>query len=140
MAGRARESNVNANRYVNIGFVLGGLLAWIVLTPFFAWIFNLLSPKLDVALVGQDLRLSNVLGLAVAVAGTAVLFVREQVYRGAVEIANELLRVTWPKWDETFSATRIVIVTTIVVALILGLFDFVWAKLSGFVYGVKSGS
>ncbi len=131
---------MNANRYVNIGFVLGGLLAWILLTPFFAWLFNLISPKLDLALVGQDLRLSNVVGLGTAVACTAALFVRERIYRGAVEIANELLRVTWPKWDETVSATRVVVITTLVVAAILGLFDFVWAKLSGLVYGVKAGS
>lgn len=130
-----QRATVNAKRYVNIGFVIGGLLAWIVFAPFFAWLFGLVSPRLDIALVGQDLRLSNIVGLASAVGLVAFLFVREDLYGGAIEIANELSKVSWPKWDETKVATLVVIVTTLVVAVILGVFDVVWSKLSELIYG-----
>jgi preprotein translocase subunit SecE len=126
---------VNVKRYVNIGFVFGGLIAWMILAPFFAWALELISPKVNFAILGADFRLSNILGLAAAVAGTALLFAKESVHTGAIEIANELSKVTWPKWTETRNATTIVIITTIIVALILGLFDLVWAKVTGWIYG-----
>ena len=124
---------MNVKRYVNIGFVLSGLILWVVFAPFFAWAFGLISPRIDVALLGQ-LHLSNVVGLVAAVGLVAFLFIREEIYGGAIEIANELSKVTWPKWDETRTATTVVIVTTIIVALILGLFDLVWSEVTGLIY------
>lgn len=125
---------MNVKRYVNMGFVLGGLLAWIVLSPFYAWLLELVSPVWDRPIIGEEFSVSNMLGLLSAVALTAYLFVREDVYTYAMEIGNELSKVTWPKWDETRNSTVVVIITTIIIASILGLFDFVWAKLTALIY------
>jgi preprotein translocase subunit SecE len=45
------------------------------------------------------------------------------------EVVTELSRVTWPTQKETTSATMIVIVMVIVTGVILGLLDYVWARL-----------
>lgn len=127
---------MNVKRYVNMGFVLGGLLAWICLGPFFAWLFELVAPAWDKPLIGADFRISDILGLAVAVLATAYIFVRDDIYTQALEIGNELSKVTWPKWDETRTSTIVVIITTIIIAAILGGFDFVWAKVTKLVYAV----
>ena len=63
-----------------------------------------------------------------------VLWTNEQVNRLGLEIASELRNVTWPSWPETRVATVVVLVTTVVVALVLGLFDAVWGGLSKFIY------
>ena len=48
----------------------------------------------------------------------------------------ELSKVTWPKWDETRTSTVVVVITTIIIAGILGLFDFVWAKVTAWIYNI----
>ena len=127
---------MNVKRYVNMGFVLGGVLAWICFAPFFAWVFELVSPVWDKALIGAEFRVSNLLGLVAAIGLTAYFFVRDDIYQQALEIGNELSKVTWPKWDETRVSTIVVIITTLIIASILGLFDFVWAKLTGLIYQI----
>jgi preprotein translocase SecE subunit len=125
---------MNVKRYVNLGFVMGALLAWVVLAPFFAWSFEMIQPVWDSPLIGVDFRVSNLLGLVAAFAATAWAWTHEEIYTQAMEIGNELSKVTWPKWDETRTATIVVVITTIIIALILFSFDFVWAKVTGLIY------
>lgn len=47
-----------------------------------------------------------------------------------LEVISELREVTWPTRQDTTKKTMVVIVTVVVVSLILGGFDVVWAKLS----------
>ena len=46
-----------------------------------------------------------------------------------VEVKNELAKVVWPTRGETFKYTLTVIVFSVVVALILGAFDFALFKI-----------
>ncbi|PIE65827.1 MAG: preprotein translocase subunit SecE [Deltaproteobacteria bacterium] len=52
-----------------------------------------------------------------------------------MEVGNELSKVTWPSWSETKLSTIVVIVTTLIIALILGLLDLAWGSLSSLIYG-----
>jgi len=129
---------MNVKRYVNMGFVIGGLLAWVCLSPLFAWLIELVSPMWDKPLVGAEFRVSNLLGFVAAIGATAYAFVRDDIYTHALEIGNELSKVTWPKWPETQMSTIVVIITTIIIASILGLFDYLWAWATGVIYQVGS--
>ena len=44
------------------------------------------------------------------------------------DVVSELKKVTWPSRKETYAATVVVIITLIILALILYLFDFVWGN------------
>lgn len=44
------------------------------------------------------------------------------------ECGTELKKVVWPSRDDVFSSVKVVLVSTIIVALILFLFDFVFTK------------
>ena len=127
---------MNVKRYVNMGFVLGGILAWVCFAPFFAWVFELIAPAWDRPLIGTEFRVSNLLGLTSAVLLTAYFFVRDDIHTQAMEIGNELSKVTWPKWDETRTATIVVIITTIIIASLLGFFDIVWAWVTDHIYAI----
>lgn len=127
---------MQVKRYVNMAFVLGALLAWMMLSPFFAWLIELIAPAWDKPLIGVGFRVSNVLGLVGASVFAIWAWTNENVYGQAIEIGNELSKVTWPKWEETRISTIVVIVTTLIVAIILGLFDFVWAKITGLIYQI----
>jgi preprotein translocase subunit SecE len=50
-------------------------------------------------------------------------------------VSGELKKVTWPTPKEVRTATVVVLVMSIISALILGLFDFVWSNLTELVYG-----
>lgn len=44
------------------------------------------------------------------------------------ECAGELRKVTWPTRNDVLSSTKVVFISTIVVALILGLLDWLFTK------------
>jgi len=74
---------------------------------------------------------------AFLVAGVATLIAwrNEEVFGLASEVAAELRKVTWPTRKETVSSTIVVIVTTIIASLFLGLFDGVWSWVTRMIYG-----
>lgn len=46
-------------------------------------------------------------------------------------VVSELLKVAWPTREETVNNTMIVIGTTLFFAILLAVYDFAWAKLTG---------
>lgn len=64
-------------------------------------------------------------------AGTFVYLVRNaQAVAFTGEVIDELARVTWPSKDETLRATTTVVVTTLLVAGLIGVYDFMWKNLA----------
>ena len=120
-------------RYVIFSFLAGGILLWMT----FAQIFGALAYAADVpdpALLGSQFTLSTLLG-AVVGAGAAVFALKHKpTYAFAEEVVAELRKVTWPSRKETQTATVVVIVTTLIIAAILGVFDMVWGQLTGMIY------
>ena len=53
----------------------------------------------------------------------------------ADEVAGELSKVTWPTRPETWRNTIVVIVTSIMAAVYLFLFDSVWSAFTDLIYG-----
>jgi preprotein translocase subunit SecE len=51
------------------------------------------------------------------------------------EVTAELKKVSWPTLKEVKAATIVVIVMTIISAIILGFFDFMWSNITQFIYG-----
>jgi preprotein translocase subunit SecE len=74
---------------------------------------------------------------AFTIAGLAtyITWKNEEVFGLANEVASELKKVTWPTRRETLSSTIVVIVTTIISAAFLGIFDGVWSWVTRMIYG-----
>ena len=127
---------MNLARYVNMGFVAVGLLAWVVSADLYASLIDWFAPTMNRPLLGVNFVLSDALGLATGLATAIALWRASRIRTWAMDVASELSRVTWPGWQETRTSTFVVIVVTIIVSLILGFFDYLWAWLTGFVYKV----
>lgn len=125
---------MNVARYVNMSFIGVALLGWVILSEFASWGLVLAGASYNPEVLGHNFRLGNLLGLAIAVLLT--LYLKKRYNTIAMEIGNELSRVTWPTWSETKLSTIVVIIVTIIIALILGGFDYVWAQLSSLVYDI----
>ncbi len=68
--------------------------------------------------------------LSLALVGGALIYtLRNPVAQDfAQEVVVELRKVSWPTAKETRQSTLVVVIVVVIVALILGAFDFVWAK------------
>jgi len=118
---------LDLTRYVQIMFIGGGALAAYMAFEIIANIWVRFSP---------DYSFPMLFGLAVIVGGGLALYFwrHERTRQLAQEVVGELSRVTWPTRQELGAATVVVIVTSIIVSIILGLFDTFWSWMTGIIY------
>ena len=121
------EKHMSNQRLLAIGFLLIGAAAAFVLER----ITDLLLGWAGIVNgdVFGGIHLSSLIGIALAGALATVAWVNPKVQEAGQGVAGELRKVTWPTWPELKAATAAVLVVTVVAALILGLLDFVSAKI-----------
>ncbi len=121
-------STMGPNKAVHLMFLTGGLLLFLLLNWTGDWIWGYVArnPN-EFAIDGIALVLALGVGIA--------MYKNERVFALANDVTSELKKVTWPTRKETQTATIVVIVTVIIAALVLGLFDMVWAFLTDRIYG-----
>jgi preprotein translocase subunit SecE len=115
----------NLQRWVNLGFLVMGVLAALLVSYALTRaipIFDLETKVKNVQVVRQIVSL--VFGAVVAF----FLYRHPKVSAFANEVALELSRVTWPSNRDTNSGTVVVVIMVIVSGLILGLLDYVWTE------------
>lgn len=74
------------------------------------------------------LTLAVILGVGLAMILGVVAWMNPRVQEVGQEVAGELKKVTWPTGPEIRAATIAVVVATTIAAILLGLMDFVSAK------------
>lgn len=122
----------SAQRIVIFAYLILGLIVAITLAKLFTSL-ALVAGIPNPALVGT-FTLGSLIGTVLAAGGVFYLFNNEQAKTYSLDVINELNKVTWPSKKETRTATVVVIVTTLLVSVILGLFDQVWGALTGLIY------
>ena len=124
----AQRKDNTPNKSVYLMYLTGGLLAFYLLLWTIEWIWGYFS------LSPSQLQFT-VVAFAIVLFIGVWLYRNERVYNSASEIAAEVKKVTWPTSQEVRAATIVVIVTTIIAATILGLFDAAWSRLTTMIYG-----
>ncbi|HEY6947402.1 MAG TPA: preprotein translocase subunit SecE [Gemmatimonadales bacterium] len=118
---------------VVIFFVLAAIAVGVFLEKILGLVFSYARWN-DPAIFGEDWSLTTVLGFAIAAVAAVVAWRAPRTQSVSLEVAGELKKVTWPTLRETRAATVAVVIATFTAAVILGVFDYVWAKLSSLVY------
>jgi preprotein translocase subunit SecE len=114
-------------KWVHVMFAVAGIiLAWF-LAKSGEWVWSYFG-KPNSTYIGLGSAL-------IAGASTFIAWKNEELFTLAGEVAGELRKVTWPSRKELVSSTIVVIVTTIVASLLLGVFDGVWAWATHKIYG-----
>ncbi len=85
-------------------------------------------------LAGTGLEIPWLVGLLVGGIAFYVFYNREDINSWANIVVKEVRKITWPTYKEAKAATLVVIVLTGIVAVILGIFDWVFASLTGIIY------
>ncbi len=120
-------------KYVAAAFLVLGVVVWVSLNKLLGEIL-LIADLPNPALIGSDFTMSTLLGLAGGLFGGIFAFRHPVASAFAHDVVNELEKVTWPGKKEIRAATTVVIITTLLLAFVMGMFDTVWAKLTGFIY------
>ncbi|MBF5041180.1 preprotein translocase subunit SecE [Aggregicoccus sp. 17bor-14] len=126
---QANRSAMDPKRLVVIFYLIAG----IVLALFLEHVFGLLWAKAgwnDRELIeGLGWNISTFVGFAVAIALVVAAFANKRVHDLSVDVASELMRVSWPTWSETRASTFAVVVASLVAAVLLFFIDTVAYKL-----------
>jgi preprotein translocase subunit SecE len=116
------------NKPVHLIYLVGTVVLFYLLQWSIDWIWGYFGPT------PSDFKISLAAAIIATVTGI-VLYKNDRMYHLTNEVATELKKVTWPTGKEVRSATLVVIMMSIVSAVILGFFDFVWSHLTELVYG-----
>lgn len=123
-----------SKRLVNLFYAGSTLLAWVIFAKLFASVFTTFSVR-DAHLLGRQFTTSTLLA---AFSALALLFWawRHPRYRPMThETADELTKVTWPDWDDVKGHSKVTVVVTAIISLILWVFDQVFGNLTGWILG-----
>jgi preprotein translocase subunit SecE len=120
-------------RYVAIFYVLAAIALGKFLEKIFSLVFSYARFN-DATFLVEGWNTSTALGFAVAAVAAVVVWRIPRTQAVSLEIALELKRVTWPSLRETRAATIAVVVASFIASIILGVFDFIWGRLSAIVY------
>ncbi|MCX7943231.1 MAG: preprotein translocase subunit SecE [Deltaproteobacteria bacterium] len=124
---------ISNKKWILLGYTIISVLVWITFAKFFSSVFSWFRVT-DTHLIGPQFRLSTLLGLIVTL-GALIYCVRSPLIMTlSDEIIIELRKVSWPTRQETYYSTLVVIITVLIMAVILGIFDAIWLKVTNLIY------
>ncbi|NOK18141.1 preprotein translocase subunit SecE [Corallococcus carmarthensis] len=122
---QANRSGIDPKRLVVIFYLVAG----IVLALFLEHVFGLLWSRFgwsDVELFeGLGWRVSTLVGYVSALALVLAAYFNPRTHALSIDVASELMKVTWPSWSETRASTMAVVVASLVAAVLLFCIDTV---------------
>jgi preprotein translocase subunit SecE len=123
----AQQENA-PNKPVHLMYLGGGVALFYITQWSIDWLWGYFGTP------PSELFITLFAGL-VALAVGIYTYRNERIHGLANEVAAELKKVTWPAAKEVRAATIVVIIMSLISALILFAFDFVWSNLTELIYG-----
>lgn len=124
----AAPMTLGLERWVQFAFI-GAAVAMI-------WLFDHLIEVVWDIFAEPDPTIGTVAAVVLGGAIAAALYFNAKTNQWAHDVAGELSKVTWPTRKETWAATVVVVITSIIAAIILFAFDFAWSTLTDLIYQV----
>ena len=120
---QANRSGIDPKRLVVIFYLAGGVVLLLFLDHLLSltWArFGWADPTL---IEGLDWKLTSMIGALLTIGAVIFCYVNPEVRQLSIEVATELMRVTWPSWAETRVSTIAVVVASGLAAIILFAID-----------------
>jgi preprotein translocase subunit SecE len=126
---QANRAGMDPRRLVVIFYMVFG----IVLALFLAQVLSMILARAGVAdaevIEGLGWQISTLLGVMISAGALIGAWMHPVSKQLSMEVASELMKVTWPSWGETRVATFAVVVASAVAAIILFGIDTIAYKL-----------
>lgn len=123
-------------RYVNLSFIIACIIMSWFYMKFAAFIMGMFQLA-DERVMGERVTYSTVAGILLAIVTTVLLWRSPRIYEGSLNVAREMKKVTWPDAEETKYSMKVVIAMSVIVALILFVFDFCSKELTDLILGIN---
>jgi preprotein translocase subunit SecE len=120
---QANRSGIDPKRLVIIFYLVSGVILALFMEHLLSTIwaqFGLPDPEF---IEGLQWRATTLLGVILSVVTVIVCYLHPRIHRLSLEVASELMKVTWPSWAETRVSTVAVVVASLVAAIILFAID-----------------
>jgi len=126
---------LGVERWVQFSYAASAVvLAWFLIKSSTA-VWTMLAENVDAVPEPNATAVAVGSGL-VALIAAIVTYRSRKIHTFVVEVCVELSKVTWPTRKETWSQTVIVLIVSVLAAIILGVYDAVWSKITDLIYNV----
>jgi preprotein translocase subunit SecE len=116
---QANRAGMDPKRLVVVSYLVFGL----VIALFVGHLLEQVAARFGVpnsrVLEGLDWKLTDVAGVVLTAGAGFFCWFNPKVRTESLDVANELMRVTWPSWEETRLSTYAVVVASLVAAGVL---------------------
>jgi preprotein translocase subunit SecE len=125
----ANRSGMDPHRLVVIFYLMAAVVVSLFLGHVLEGLWAQLGWRDPEIAEGLGWKVTTLLGVAIAGGAAIGCYAHPRTRRLSLEVAGELMKVTWPSWGETRVSTIAVVVASLVAALILFGIDTVAYKL-----------
>jgi preprotein translocase subunit SecE len=126
---QANRSGMDPKRLVVIFYLLTGLIFAVFLDHVCGLVWGRAGWSDPTIIDGLDWQVSTLVGVLLAAAAAVGAYVHPKSHALSLDVASELMKVTWPTWEETKNSTVAVIVASVVAAVLLFVIDTVAYKM-----------
>jgi preprotein translocase subunit SecE len=116
---QANRAEMDPRRLVVVSYLVFG----IILTLFLGRLVEMLMAQVGAGnteiISGTGIKLADVLGFVITAGLAGYAWTNPRVKTLSLEVATELMRVTWPSWEDVRISTIAVVVASLVAAIIL---------------------
>jgi preprotein translocase subunit SecE len=123
----AQQENA-PNKPVHLMYLVGAVILFYLLQWSIDWVWGFFATS------PSDFKISLLAAIGATVT-SIVLYKNDRIFTLANEVSSELAKVTWPTAKEVRTSTLTVISMSLISALVLAFFDFIWSNLTDLVYG-----
>lgn len=123
-----------SKRMVNLFYAAATIITWVVLAKAFETAFAFFGAR-DAHLLGKGFTTTTLLAALAALSLLFWAWRHARLRPMSYEVADELLKVTWPTWEETRGHSKVVVIVTIIISFILWIFDQVFGHLTSLILG-----
>jgi len=116
---QANRAGMDPKRLVVISYLVFGFIIVLFLDHLLEMVLARVGVSNAVLIEGPDWRISTLASAVVTVGGFTYAWFNPKAKNLSIEVATELMRVTWPSWEETRISTFAVVIASIVAAVIL---------------------
>jgi len=126
---QANRAGMDPRRLVVIFYLVFGIVLALFLENMLSLLFARVGVSDTDVVEGLGWQVSTIVGVVLAAGTLVAAWMNPRGHQLSLEVAGELMKVTWPSWDETRVATVAVIVASAIAAVVLFGIDTVAAKL-----------
>jgi preprotein translocase subunit SecE len=126
---QANRSAMDPKRLVVIFLLLAGIVTGLFLEHVLGLVWARFGWGDPILVEGVDWQVSTLVGYLLALGVALGVWFHPKTHELTLDIASELMKVTWPSWSETRASTVAVIVASVVAAIVLFFIDTIAYKL-----------